>query len=201
MQCLLEYDAVGVSSDARFETSCERHYCSFVLGNIPREGALLRHREFNSWALKKYTCGTAQKRAAAFARCCASKQIAPLVSTYSGNAPCARLKQNLSVDHPFHNNLLPFTQTTNQTNPSVDGSIPCLQVLKGLNLHIPQGTTCALVGRSGSGKSTLVHLLLRFYDPTVRNERPPIIPCLVRLLCKIHQSCGVKNISTTISIV
>ncbi|CAN0280756.1 unnamed protein product, partial [Scytosiphon promiscuus] len=40
-----------------------------------------------------------------------------------------------------------------------------LQVLKGLDLHIPGGSTCALVGRSGSGKTTLVHLLLRFYDP------------------------------------
>ncbi|CAN0403182.1 unnamed protein product, partial [Hapterophycus canaliculatus] len=40
-----------------------------------------------------------------------------------------------------------------------------IQVLKGLDLHIPAGSTCALVGRSGSGKTTLVHLLLRFYDP------------------------------------
>lgn len=42
---------------------------------------------------------------------------------------------------------------------------PDWEVLKGINLHIPPGTTCALVGRSGGGKSTLIHLMLRFYDP------------------------------------
>ena len=46
-----------------------------------------------------------------------------------------------------------------------------MQVLKGVDLHIPAGTTCALVGRSGSGKTTLVHMLLRFYDPRVRDVR------------------------------
>jgi len=38
------------------------------------------------------------------------------------------------------------------------------QVLKGLSLHIPAGSVCALVGRSGGGKSTVINLLLRFYD-------------------------------------
>ncbi|GAB3272217.1 lipid A export permease/ATP-binding protein MsbA [Parahaliea aestuarii] len=37
-------------------------------------------------------------------------------------------------------------------------------VLQKINLHIPTGTSVALVGRSGSGKSTLVQLLARFYD-------------------------------------
>lgn len=36
-------------------------------------------------------------------------------------------------------------------------------VLKDINLHIPAGTTLAIIGRTGNGKSTLVNLLLRLY--------------------------------------
>ncbi|CUM65950.1 uncharacterized protein PRCAT00003603001 [Priceomyces carsonii] len=39
------------------------------------------------------------------------------------------------------------------------------EVLRGLNLVIPQGANVCFVGPSGSGKSTIAHLLLRFYDP------------------------------------
>lgn len=38
--------------------------------------------------------------------------------------------------------------------------------LRGINLHVPAGSTVALVGRTGAGKSTIVKLLARFYDPT-----------------------------------
>jgi ATP-binding cassette subfamily B protein len=38
-------------------------------------------------------------------------------------------------------------------------------VLRGINLHIPCGSSLSLVGLNGSGKSTLVKLLCRFYDP------------------------------------
>ena len=39
-------------------------------------------------------------------------------------------------------------------------------VLKDFNLHIPAGTTVAIVGETGAGKSTLVNLACRFYEPT-----------------------------------
>ena len=38
------------------------------------------------------------------------------------------------------------------------------KVLKSINLHIPAGTSLAIVGPTGSGKSTLVSLIPRIYD-------------------------------------
>ena len=46
------------------------------------------------------------------------------------------------------------------------GYDPRRPVLRGVDLHIPAGTTLAVVGRSGSGKSTLVRMLFRLYQPT-----------------------------------
>ena len=39
-------------------------------------------------------------------------------------------------------------------------------VLSHFNLHIPAGTTVAIVGETGAGKSTLVNLACRFFEPT-----------------------------------
>ncbi len=39
------------------------------------------------------------------------------------------------------------------------------EVLHGLELDVPTGTTVALVGHTGAGKSTIAKLLARFYDP------------------------------------
>ena len=39
------------------------------------------------------------------------------------------------------------------------------EVLHGLDLEVPPGTTVALVGHTGAGKSTIAKLLARFYDP------------------------------------
>jgi ATP-binding cassette subfamily B protein len=39
-------------------------------------------------------------------------------------------------------------------------------VLAGVDLHLPAGSTVAIVGENGAGKTTLVKLLLRFYEPT-----------------------------------
>jgi ATP-binding cassette subfamily B protein len=39
------------------------------------------------------------------------------------------------------------------------------EVLHGIDLDVPAGTTVALVGHTGAGKSTIGKLLARFYDP------------------------------------
>ncbi len=40
------------------------------------------------------------------------------------------------------------------------------EVLHGITLDVPAGTTVALVGHTGAGKSTIAKLIARFYDPT-----------------------------------
>ncbi|WP_299651374.1 ABC transporter ATP-binding protein/permease [Sphingomonas bacterium] len=40
------------------------------------------------------------------------------------------------------------------------------EILRGIDLDVPPGTTCAIVGVSGAGKSTIARLLFRFYDLT-----------------------------------
>ena len=40
------------------------------------------------------------------------------------------------------------------------------EILRGLNLHIPGGSVCGIVGTSGAGKSTILSLLMQFYLPT-----------------------------------
>ncbi len=43
------------------------------------------------------------------------------------------------------------------------GALP--EVLHGIALDVPAGTSVALVGQTGAGKSTIAKLLARFYDP------------------------------------
>ncbi len=40
-----------------------------------------------------------------------------------------------------------------------------VEVLHGISLDVPAGTTVALVGHTGAGKSTIAKLLARFYEP------------------------------------
>ena len=49
---------------------------------------------------------------------------------------------------------------------NVDFAYSDKTVLKNVNIKIPAGTSCALVGESGAGKSTFAKLAMRFYDPT-----------------------------------
>ncbi|KAL1530634.1 hypothetical protein AB1Y20_001534 [Prymnesium parvum] len=45
------------------------------------------------------------------------------------------------------------------------------QVLDGLSVSIPAGSSVAVVGSSGGGKSTIFKLVLRFYEPTAGSIR------------------------------
>ncbi|MEA3081575.1 MAG: ATP-binding cassette, subfamily heavy metal transporter, partial [Sphingomonadales bacterium] len=45
------------------------------------------------------------------------------------------------------------------------GYDPGRDILKGLDIDMPAGTSCAIVGPSGAGKSTIARLIYRFYDP------------------------------------
>jgi ABC-type multidrug transport system fused ATPase/permease subunit len=45
-------------------------------------------------------------------------------------------------------------------------SRPDSEVLRGITLDVPAGSSIALVGPSGAGKSTLAGILMRFYEPT-----------------------------------
>ena len=59
-----------------------------------------------------------------------------------------------------------------------------LQVLDGIDLHVPAGTTTALVGETGSGKTTLGYLVARLYD--VGGGRVTIDGVDVRELDLVH---------------
>lgn len=42
--------------------------------------------------------------------------------------------------------------------------LPGEKILKGINLHVQQGQTIAIVGATGAGKSTIINLINRFYE-------------------------------------
>lgn len=71
-------------------------------------------------------------------------------------------KNNITdPEKPRHIDSLRGEIDYNNVSFSYDGEV---QVVKNVDLHIPAGSTVALVGQSGSGKSTMADLLPRFYD-------------------------------------
>jgi ATP-binding cassette, subfamily B, bacterial len=64
--------------------------------------------------------------------------------------------------------LAPNTLTTGITFDNVSFSYPGVAspILRDVDLHIPMGTTLAVVGDNGAGKTTMVKLLAGLYQPT-----------------------------------
>lgn len=73
---------------------------------------------------------------------------------------------------------------------------PTTKVLNAVNLVIPAGSTCALVGRSGGGKSTLVNMILRFYDPKEGVIRLDGVPLSDLCLKDVRRQIGVVQQNT-----
>lgn len=62
---------------------------------------------------------------------------------------------------------LPFEKSIELRNISFSYSgLPEENVIKNVNITIPEGKKTAIVGLSGSGKSTLLKLMLKVYEPT-----------------------------------
>jgi subfamily B ATP-binding cassette protein MsbA len=67
-------------------------------------------------------------------------------------------------EHPV--SISEFNDKIEFDNVSFHYSEKNSEVLRNVNLTIPKGKTCALVGHSGAGKSTMADLIPRFYDVT-----------------------------------
>ena len=63
-------------------------------------------------------------------------------------------------------------------------------VLTHFDLHIPAGTTVAIVGETGAGKSTLVNLACRFFEPTAGRVLIDGVDYRERSQLWLHSSIG-----------
>ncbi len=96
---------------------------------------------------------TLQKGYAGFRRFMEVLYEVPAVSDSDDACPLVELEKN----HEIHGEV-----DYDDVHFSYEKGV---EVLHGLNLHIPAGKTVALVGPSGGGKTTTCSLLPRFYDP------------------------------------
>ena len=91
-----------------------------------------------------------------------------MYSVRKGNAAAQRIMEYLyhesEIQSPKKAQKLPeFTDHISLND--VTFKYEDVDVIQGLSITIPKGTSLALVGSSGSGKTTLANLVARFYDP------------------------------------
>lgn len=97
-----------------------------------------------------------------------AKQISKAsYSVKKGNAAAERIidvleTESTITDAPNALNIEGFEEAVDIENISFKYEDE--PVLKNFSLHVPKGSTIALVGQSGSGKSTIANLVTRFYD-------------------------------------
>lgn len=92
------------------------------------------------------------------------------INMFSQGTASARRIQDILNEKP---EIADATQTLNLQNIRGDITFSHLSfihngqtepTLKDINLHVPAGTTLAIIGRTGNGKTTLVNLLLHLYN-------------------------------------
>jgi subfamily B ATP-binding cassette protein MsbA len=87
----------------------------------------------------------------------------------AGSAALDRIEEleTAEITIPYSSGPAPVTQVRGALQvKGVSFKYADAAVLSDVDLDVPAGSVCALVGRSGAGKSTLMQLLLRFYDPS-----------------------------------
>ena len=119
------------------------------------------------------------------------------VTVIIGNAPVEMFDKKRDVfaalierGYLHYNNGQPVHSTIHLENLSFRYNALFDDVLKDINLCIPQGKITAIVGTSGSGKTTLLKLLLGFYQPTKGNIRIGNTPLTLTNPSEWRKNCG-----------